>query len=538
MAKPQNLFLFGGRGVAKTSEILADRTIAVAQDMPRAPFAFVADTYVNLLTNTIPALTTGWERKQFYEGYHYIMRKQPPSFWPRSVLIPKTWEYSIATSNGAVFFMKSLDRLSTNAGISVVHVFGDEAKYQKKEALDKLFPAIRGDRILFGNSPFFMGKTFCSDLPDPAVGEFDWMFDMEKLMDKDQIIKILQVAFIINDILIELLDKYPGEKEFKEAIAKSAILQKWMDRWRKIRFKSTLFYNVSSFANADILTIDYFINSLDSLGIEGFKTHILGIRKTLSKEERFYNRWNKEVHTYSDGYNYEYYDKFGFRDNIQQTSAGLKYIRSNQLLEAGFDCGNMTGLAIGQEQGPKYRILKFLYTIPPDFIPELAKKFVDFFNPHEYKFLQLYADRATNAYSKVNYDTASKLKECIEKQDGKATGWVVSIMTKGQRNIGHLEEFNLMSELMGRKNKALPILLIDRFECKELISSIELAPMGTDSKGAIKKVKTSERLPVHKLAMQSTNPSDAFKYLMCRKRFLNAVKGRIIVSGDPGIRGK
>ena len=31
MIKPQNLFLFGGRGVAKTSEIMADRTVGTYQ---------------------------------------------------------------------------------------------------------------------------------------------------------------------------------------------------------------------------------------------------------------------------------------------------------------------------------------------------------------------------------------------------------------------------------------------------------------------------------------------------------------------------
>lgn len=355
-------------------------------------------------------------------------------------------------------------------------------------------------------------------------------------MDKDQIIKILQCAYVINELLIERLDKYKSDKEFKDVISKDPTFAKWNERWMKIRFNSTLFYNVSSFANADILTFDYFKNSLESLGLEGFKTHILGIRKTLSKDERFYSRWNREIHTYSDGYNYEYYDRFGFRDNIQQNSLGLKYIKSNQALEAGFDCGNMTSLCIGQDHGTIYRILKFIYTLPPEFIPELGKQFVHFFKNHEFKLLHIYADRASNAYSKVNYDTASKLKECIENVDGKPTGWICQIMTKGQRNIGHLEEFNLMSDFLARKNKSLPILLIDRFECKELIASIEIAPLGIDSKGAVKKIKTSEKLPAHKLAMHSTNASDAMKYLLCRPRFLNAVKGRVIIAGEPKTR--
>ena len=88
--------------------------------------------------------------------------------------------------------------------------------------------------------------------------------------------------------------------------------------------------------------------------------------------------------------------------------------------------------------------------------------------------------------------------------------------------------------LTGR-NKDLPQILIDGFECRELKSSLELAPMDK-SKGKIVKVKKSEKLPLKRLPLESTNASDAFKYWICRKRFIKILKGKTVAIGDPKVR--
>jgi len=111
-------------------------------------------------------------------------------------------------------------------------------------------------------------------------------------------------------------------------------------------------------------------------------------------------------------------------------------------------------------------------------------------------------------------------------------------MSKGQANITHAEEFDLMSDLMGGNTPGLPQLLIDQFECKELKSSLELAPTEKDPKGNVRKVKKSKKYSVKRLPMESTNYSDAFKYLMCRKKYMDIAKARqAILLGDPKVRG-
>jgi len=314
-------------------------------------------------------------------------------------------------------------------------------------------------------------------------------------------------------------------------------IQRWEARHRKIRYDSTLFYIVSSFANADILTLKYFENLLNTLGLEEFKTSVLSIRATLTPGAMFYGRL-KENHFYFDSYDYEFYDQYGLRDNIKQTSLGLRHIKHDKPLDAGFDAGNMMSLVIGQEQGNTLRVLKNIYTLTPEWIRELADKFIEFFAPHKNKVLYLYPDRAAFQYKKAKEDFATKIKYSIEHdKDGKPTGWRVIIANIGQPNITHEQEFDLMNELMGRRNKNLPEIQIDAYECKELRSSLNLAPVKKNSKGQIEKIKTSEKLAIHRLPMESTNMSDAFKYLVCRKKWLNIVKYKKQMSfGDVSIR--
>lgn len=540
MVKPTNLIFVGGRGTAKSTDILAERTLDVIYDTPRAPLSFISDTYVNLMTNIIPFVMVGWERKKFFENVHFVVDKAPPPHlnFARPAIPGTEFKHTISVHNGCKFFLKSLDRSSMNAGISVAHIFTDEVKYAAEAKMNKAFPTLRGDTLMYKHSHFYMGYSLCSDMPDPNVGDHDWFLKLEENMDKNIILKILQTAFTHNDILIELINAKKNNLPERDIKNIERNLERWTDRLRKIRRDSTLFYEVSSFANADILTFQYFVNLFETLDIREFKTSVCSIRVSLEKGSMFYGNFY-DKHTYGDGYNYDYYDQFGLRDNVSQTSAGLKYIRHDQPLEAGYDAGNMMSLVIGQEQGSKYRILKNQYILSPEWIRELADLFINFFAPHKHKILYLYYDRAANTYKKQKQDFAGKLKDNIEKDiTGKPTGWHVKLMSEGQGNIFQATEYDLMNDWLSGKNDKLPELLIDKYECKELVSSIKLAPMTKDTKGRIVKVKKSEQLAIKRLPMESTNMSDAMKYLLCRKKFLSLVKPKNKISvGSVDVRG-
>ena len=112
-------------------------------------------------------------------------------------------------------------------------------------------------------------------------------------------------------------------------------------------------------------------------------------------------------------------------------------------------------------------------------------------------------------------------------------------MSKEQATIYQHQEFYLMKNILSNQMPDLPKLMIDVYQCRELKSSMELTRVleKTDRKGSkqIHKDKTSEKLPLHQLPMNSTNMGDAFKYLMYRKEWANVAKRRrsgIITSLD------
>ena len=84
-----------------------------------------------------------------------------------------------------------------------------------------------------------------------------------------------------------------------------------------------------------------------------------------------------------------------------------------------------------------------------------------------------------------------------------------------------------MYELLGGTNPSLPILKVDSLNCPEMISSIERAKKRVKYVGNAKMVakeKKTEKLPAKKLPKLSTNLSDAYKYLMMRRNWINATR--------------
>lgn len=537
--KPKNLFLVAGRGTAKTQDIMAKRAIDIVYSLPRGTFAFLSDTYVNALTNIVPNLITGWERQGFFEDRtidgvrrpgHFVCDKAPPSDFDMPYTRATEFTHTISTFNGCLFMIKSLDRPSSNAGISTVHNFGDESKYANETKLKKSFPTLRGDALLYKASPYFMGMTFVTDMPNPAEGEHDWILRMKSRMDVKRIIATYYQALIVNKIQYELFTANDAGASPRELRTINVRLGRETSRLQKVRKDTTLFMIASSLANIDILTFDYLVTQFNTLEYEEFKVAILSMKSGLDVGARFYAQLH-DKHFYEDGYDYTFYDRFGLRDTVVQSSQGLKYIEHDKPLDAGFDAGNMMSMVVGQEQGHVLRCLKFLFTLSPDWIPELGEQFCTFFKPHKNKVLNLFYDRAANNYSKAKQDFATQFKHAIEyNKENKATGWRVNLMSLGQGNITMAEEYDLANQMMGEKNKLLPVLMIDKFECRELKCSLELAPLGKNTRGQIIKVKKSEKLAIKRLPMESTNPSDAFKYFLCRPKYLKLAKQKKVYS--------
>lgn len=518
-----NLVAIGGRGLAKSTVIQARRSADCVFDMPGAPLAFASNTYNNLNDNIMPAVKTGWELMGIYEGVHYISGKRPPESWRKKCsIIVDDYKNTISFWNGSIIFLGSLDHPSLLAGKSVVHLFFDEAKYDQDKKVNRAMPILRGDAIRYGHSHYFLGLTITTDMPDVMEGEYDWYFRYASLMNPELIIRIVQAAGELNELRIKLVREENKKESSPEKLRRiNNKISYYEAALLKMRKGATYFINASSFSNIDILTIAYIKQLFNgTLELHEFKKSVVGMRPGLRRDIRFYVAFS-EKHKYTDGTRY---------GDLADTSRDLRFMHHDRAIDAGVDFGNQLSLIVGQEDGAYYRVHKNFFELPPGWFRQLADQFLGFFLNHEEKELNLYYDRAGNNFEKQKEDYARKLKEAIEIDGtGNRTGWIVNLMSRKQANLRQDEEYDFMLELMTGDNKALPILLIDAVNCKEAVSSIEKAPAGIRYKGQQKivyKIKKSEKLAPKKLPMLSTNFSDAFKYLMMRKRYRNAIKGK------------
>lgn len=522
-ADPTNVVVVGGRGVAKSTVVIAHRTLECVRLMPGAPVCIVANTYANLVDNIMPAVQNGWRLQGLIEGVHYVKGVRPPEEWKRRCsCIVDDYRHVYTFWNGSVIFLGSLDNPSLTAGKSVAHLVFDETKYASDAKAARVLPILRGDAITYGRCHLYGGVTITTDMPDIMEGEYDWFFRYAAEMDPERIVAIVQVFGELNRLRMQMLKVEKKEKPDPRKIARlEKKIRYYEEGLNKLRKGQTLFMNVSSLVNIDVLTVEYAERLYNgALEPHEFMKSVLGCRPGLRKDARFYVLFGDD-HKYDDG----------TRSGVAAFSGSeLRYLDPSKPLEGGMDFGKMMSLVIGQEQGPLYRVLKNFYILPPEWLPDLARDFREFFASHPVKELRLWYDRSGNNLQSQNQDYARQIKEAIEHDaDGKRTGWTVTLMSRKQRVLLQEEEFNFMHTLMKGENPSLPKLLIDVNNCSELISSLEGARAGIKYRGEqkiITKIKKSEKLAVKKLPRLSTNLSDAFKYLLMRKHWMDAVKAR------------
>ena len=542
LIRPKDLYFIGGRALAKTSGIVAQRSQHICYDMQGCYSMFVADTYMNALTNVLPALIEGWQRMGWREGIHFVTDKRPPAHFKLPYKPPLHYKHTISTFTGNMFNLGSLDQPSGLAGGSYQHRFGDEARLLKKKKLDRSTPALRGEFVRFGHSPYYMGNTFTTDMPNLLTTDDDWILQMEKEMDSEQIELALQAALVLNDIKREMLaNEQMGIVSERTRLEKA--YRQWNEYYTRIRKDSTFFYAVSSLVNLDNLTDNYFKSTLKALGPEEFRSAILSFKINVSKGEKFYSHLG-EQHFYEDGTDLSYFNQFEILGGVVDgcKSLNAKYYDINSPMECGVDFGDMSSMVSGQYRGNYLYALKEFYTLHLEDETILGIKFREFYREHRYKVLYMYYDRSGNNNAKIKEDKATYLMNAIMYHpDGTPTGWDVRLMNVGQGNIYQEEEFNLAKSMMGNMIPGLPTLKIDKLKCPCMTNSLKLTKITvkTDRLGSrtIHKDKSSEKLPLASRPMFSTNFSDAFKYWICREDFFNRINIHTIYVGvDPSVK--
>ncbi len=525
LCMPQNFIGVLGRASAKTTQFQAMRIQQAVQECPGAPFVWVTDTYSNLHKNVIPSVLEGLRFLGWEEGTHFVIDRLPPVEWQRQMYnIIDKYKQVMTFWNGFTFTFVSLDRPSIGAGRSYVGLFGDEVKYWPEEKFTNIRKAVRGYRARYGDSPWYRSLSLTTDMPNPNHhGEYTWVMKLARLMDKEKVKVLLQVGMAVNEARRRWAEAQEGDDAQEQRNAQRT-LQRWEERWRQLRRDTTLFLVASSLINADVLGEEFFSEEI-AAGLEGIDTNLLSIPQKMQADQLFYTTLSARDF-YQDGVRHEILDEHPY--GWEPDCSVLRYLDPQRPLDGGMDDGNMKSMVFGQQLGREYRVMKEIYTLPPDNERQLADRFLEYFAPHRTKLLRLYYDRAMNNYQRQGNAMAQRIKRAIETAaDGKRTGWRVQLMSLGQGDIYSHNEYNFFSALFARQlQKRLFVLLIDAQNCPNLKAEMETTPITVaqdkrTGRKDIRKQKKGDKLPTRRLPQESTNLTDALKYLIMRREWVN-----------------
>jgi hypothetical protein len=186
-------------------------------------------------------------------------------------------------------------------------------------------------------------------------------------------------------------------------------------------------------------------------------------------------------------------------------------------LDCGMDFGNMDSLVVGQEIGTEFyrefHILKSFHILTPGTYKEIAKDFVEYYKYHRKKILNYYYDRAANSNRNERLPLAEAFAAAIKEYDSE---WTINLMSIGWGNVPHDQKHMLIKMILSESDPRYPHLRINEGNNKELILSIQMAPILIKD-GRVTKDKRSEKKKLSDLPTKSTNFSDGFDYLLWGK---------------------
>ena len=495
-------YLVMGRGGGKSEGVLAPKSAnCYFGTMPRGTGVTIGATYSQLLTRTLPALISGWERVGYRMGHHYLIAKKPTDKWIKMwnwkgpYRPPLDFKYFISWWNGAGAHLVSQDRTGSANGITIDWIIGDEAKLLNTDKLKtELFPANRGIIPEFKNNPYHHGMTFTTDMPIGTGGR--WILNMVGEMNRDivnQIWALQTVKFKLNYSL-----KNDERKDFKDELEKQiSVLDEELNDLRK----GLLYYHeASTLDNIHALGASYIKQQLRDTSEFQFDTQILNLRP-LKLEDGFYPDFDEEIHGY-------YAENESYFDNLQYDPFSTildcrkdKDLNTNAPLHMGGDYNRrIHPLSIGQVTDTEIRSIKGIHSLYPGKLKEALVLFVTYYKPHKRKFIYYWYDHTAvgdQHETRICDDVMNFLRE---------HGWIVKGMYIGQQP-GHEERYRMWGDLLTNNGKYNKQYKINRENCDKLILSKQQA-QAEQRKDGFGKNKKSEHDPGFP-AEESTHYTDA-----------------------------
>ncbi|CAB4138850.1 hypothetical protein UFOVP350_13 [uncultured Caudovirales phage] len=503
-----------GRGTGKSEGIIAPRIIRWATEMPRGLIVGEAATYQQHLTRTLPAIFAGMEKWGWVNGRDYFFGRYAPEAWKwaKPFITPLRPEYFIHLKTGAGIVLVSHDRPGSANGISACAVFGDEAKYLKREShKSEVIPILRGMNHVFGNSSSYQSTLLTTDMPVSDAAQ--WLIEEGDMRyTKEMRERVAQVVMMEQEKAAKLAILRDESRKGEHKNAREVVSQchRALHRLRcgdASQKEKPLFYfqEASSLENIHVLGAEYFINAMDEMSNEEFATSLLN-RRRRNVVNGFYPLLKEEVHGY-DAFNNGFLDSLGNDLNYGEDTDSRQDadVDPDMPLDISIDYNaQFNCMVIGQASGNVYRLVNSLHVRHPLMLRDLVLKFKHYYRHHRDKYVRFYYDHTAKfSNASMPYNYYEEVEELLRDRQGGS--WNVDM-----QYVGHTPSYQTRFELWNKilRNDRMTFLY-NRINAEFWSNSCMLAGIKRTSKG-YEKDKTNERKAKHSGAYErATHYSDA-----------------------------
>lgn len=521
LIKPNSATLIWGRGTGKTTGPGVEHCLGSLLEMPRSNGAIIGATFSQILTRTLPPIVAQWEAMGFIRDVHFVIGKKPIKKlnFAKAYVQPLDHKYYISWYNGSGIYLVSQDRPGSSNGISIDWIYGDEAKFLKKQRLDdELLPSMRGNRSYFEGNPRYQGVLFTSDMPTTKEGI--WLLTNESKMNP----KLVGFVRNISQQIMHLQGLMPSLNATKQRTTLAEI-QAYQKMISELRANTYLYSEFSSYDNVEVLGESTLKRWKREMSPMAFQTSVLNQRLNTGGLD-FYPLLEPDKHYYSMNDN-NFLDAIGY-DFSQAANVNWKHdadVNKSKPLDIACDYGgSINTIVVAQEhlgQG-KYRELRFLncfYLTHPALIQDVVEKLCSYYDTYPTKTVNFYYDHtAVAAYA----NTANTYKDSVIDAFRKF-GWRVIDIYIGQ-TAKHSVRYELWNNILKGDGYSEPLPRFNRNNCHWLITSMENAKIKETNKG-VQKDKADEQKDVDQRG--TTHFSDAADTMLMAK-----LGNKLIVSAD------
>lgn len=453
IAPQRDIYAEMARGAGKTT-VFGKRMRDLVMEMPRASFAMVGQTYMQMLARTLPSAIEGLEMFGLYKDVDYVIgRCGQKNGFAMPFQPPSQWNNIIHFANGAIFQLVSLDNPNSGRGLNSYAELGDEAALLDPEKLyNNVKTTNRAQKAEFKKCRLLGSSMYVSSTPVSRRGQ--WFVDMEKKAKQN-----------------------PHE---------------------------ILFIKASALSNP-YLRPDWFKKMKDeAVSQTMYEAEILNIRPK-KIENGFYANLNARRHYYSD-YNNSYLEGVDHNKSYNVSCLQDSDVDFKSPLIMSLDFGVFNGIVISQEQDYEYRVLKSMHVKSPKLLDDLIlEQFIPYYRAHQCKEVYLYGGHDGHHRLPNSSKTLFEQVEDILYKNG----WTVHLLAKNVAPT-HADKYLLINAMLKETESNLPVIRINEHNNTDLIIALERAEAKEGNLG-VEKNKSSERnksLPQE----HATHLTDAFDY--------------------------